>query len=204
MATLPQAILDANQVGAQKDPRGSGYTESKKLYDHIRKHQSRISRWKKFLTGIRTEGNAALQMEAERKILISQRVINDCIMKLKQRNAEKNRIDAREIKKFLNRQNTGLNKQIRLEKGQLAEVVKPEVKEGPKYQGPNKLTIYRKTKQSTAKNPQYEETTMDKIKNDFFIKVNTPTPKKREKIVSEPFPYMKKKRMLARYNQNNP
>lgn len=211
MATIPMAIFRANQKAEEKKRFGRvtlPYSDSKgnpnseeyaKIYKHISKQRGRIKRLSLLIRGPETPRNAELYADIRAKIQKYEGIISRCEMKIKQREAEKGRIDAREKKKLDNRLSVQNLEKVRLERGKLVDYIPLKIEEGETPKDAHKVTYLSKTNKGTNRDPIYVETTKEKIRNDFLGLINKPDPKKREKTVSEPFPYMKKKRMLQEY-----
>lgn len=214
MSRVPLHIIHANQKGEESarfgrstpghltdrslDPNAQEY---QRLFKHMRKQGKRIKRLKLLIKGPETEGNALLYADTRARILKCEEIISNCIMKIKQREAEKERIHNREIKKKLNKRAIDNLEKVRLEKSQLVDYVAEEVKTvEPDENRNDHLSIFVKAKRSTEKTPVYEEKSLKQIEKEFWEKVHKPkpTPRPRKPKTDEPFPYMAKKRALAK------
>lgn len=214
MATIPQAILQANMRGAELEGKteyfGRGSTdqfqgEYNRLWKQAKKSDRRIQKYKSLMThegiGTETDKNRHQYADLRAKILKEEKILFRCIQKMKQRQEEKNRIDAREQKKRDNKEAISLNKSVRLEKSKLVPKKKIEVPEGV-FQGSHELTYQTLAKGSTNKNPIYVPTTKEKIRQELFAQLNkkekTPRQSNKEPII------LKLKKKGDRYYKNNP
>lgn len=211
MATLPNAIVYANQKGEENrrfgkttlshrtckslDPNRPEYD---RLFKHIKKQRRRIRKLSLIIRGPETNANAKLYAITRAKILRYNIIINNCLMKMKQRDTEQNRLHAREVKRVGNKEAIENLEKVRLERSKMVDYVPEEVKEPKEKTIPDKtLTYFVESKSSTKKKPRYDEMTGKEYEKAFFARVNKPEPKPREKKVTEPFPYMRRKLKIA-------
>lgn len=177
MATIPLAVIKANIRGEEIKGKGSFSShgvfnpvegEYRRLKNQMEKCKRRIEKHKLFLSGAITEENAELKASARAKVQKEEELYYRCVMKLKQRMAEKDRIDEREVKKFHNRQDVEFLRKVRLEKSKLVE---REVSTLPKEEAkdyPDTLTTFRKAKGSTSKNVRYDEMKPGQVRREFL------------------------------------
>lgn len=193
MATLPLAIVQANIRGEELAGKVEYFNrgnidlfkgEYNRLWKQAKKCERRISRYKELMShkgiGTETPKNADQYSELRAKILKEEQILYKTLMKIKQRQAEKDRIDQREKTKLQNRQKISLGEAVRLEKGKILEKKVLDIKEGL-HLGPLTNTYMSRTKRSTTKNPEYVVTTKEKIKNEFLSVLNKEDKPKRNR-----------------------
>lgn len=217
MATLPIHIVQANQVASSRinpmntsrlnrdmphdAPPDPNQDEYKRLMDHAKKQKRRIKRLSALIKGVENEGNATLFSETRMKILKCEKLLYNTIMKIKQRQAEKDRSDLSQAKKRQNAQDVEDLKKVRLERSKLVDYVPGKIEEGEKDNDLS-LSIYVEAKGSTSKNPLYRLITKEEIKKNFHEKVSKKTPQPRNS--KKPTILERKRLQGERYAKNNP